>query len=37
MSICRLPHVEQTSRSRQSKHGRFGAVPLGHLGEIFRC
>jgi hypothetical protein len=26
MSICRLPHVEQTSRSR-IEHGRFAALP----------
>jgi hypothetical protein len=34
MSIWRLPHLEQTSRERQSGTGRFGAVPLGHLGRV---
>jgi hypothetical protein len=33
MSICRLPHVEQTRRSR-IEHGRFGAAPSSHIGGI---
>jgi len=34
ISTCRLPQREQTSRSRQSRTGRFGAVPSSHLGGV---
>jgi hypothetical protein len=34
MSASRLPHAEQTSRSRQSGNGSLGTVPFGHLGSI---
>jgi hypothetical protein len=34
ISICRLPHVEQTSRSRPIEHARFGAAPSSHIGGI---
>jgi hypothetical protein len=34
ISTCRLPQWEQTSRSRQIEHGRFGAPPGSHLGRV---